>query len=69
MSNIFLRTAILQSEKKNFEIEKKVRVHPTNLSQLISNKYPPTIKQKQGLPNVLQRAMNDLFKDRLQEVA
>ena len=69
MSNIFLRTAILQSEKKNFEIERKVKVHPTNLSQLINNHYPRTIKQKQALPSVLQRAMNELFKDRLKEVA
>ena len=69
MNIIDLRLAILQSKKKNYEVVTEAKMHPTTLPQLISSHYPPTIKQKQALPNVLQRAMNELFKDRPEEVA
>ena len=69
MNNIDLWLAVLQRDKKNYEVATEAKIHATNLSQLINNHYPQTIKQKQEIPNVLQRAMNELFKDRLKEVA
>jgi len=68
MSNIYLRIAILQSGKKNFEIAREAKIHPTILSHLVNNHYVPTPKQKQQLSQVLEKRIDELFSDRQKEV-
>jgi transcriptional regulator with XRE-family HTH domain len=53
--------AIIESEKDHGEVAGLAKIHPTRLSQIISNRVTPTESEKLRLAGVLQRAVSDLF--------
>ena len=59
--NLALKVACVESGKRQNEIAKLAKIHPTRLSALIRNDVSATEGERLRLAGVLQRPVSDLF--------
>jgi len=61
MCNKNLRKAIFDSGKKDFQVAKEAKMHPSTLSHLVNEHYEPTAEHKENLSRALGRSAKELF--------
>jgi len=66
MANIYLKTAIIQSQRRAYEIERRLGFWPSKLSKIISGIIEPTDSEKTLLAKELGKQVAELFPPRVQ---
>ena len=61
MANIDLKTAIVQSQKRAYEIERRLGFWPSKLSKIISGIIKPTDPEKAMLAQILGKQVAEIF--------